>query len=166
MAVRLKKIVPFFLALYFCVPFFAHASVISMPSNNLGLVGYWSFNEGSGTTAHDTSGQGNTGTITGSPSWVTGESGKALQFTSTSQYVTTGYTIPAQSSATSFTWSVWVYNTSSGGTQVILGFRNGATWLKLTPSALEYSSGAIINNTIPTGRWTHIIIVKNGTSFT
>ena len=39
----------------------------SMPSS---LVGYWSFEEGSGTVAHDRSGYGNDGTLIGDPLWV------------------------------------------------------------------------------------------------
>jgi len=35
-----------------------------------GLVGYWRFNEGHGTTAADSSGHGNTGTLVNGPSWL------------------------------------------------------------------------------------------------
>jgi hypothetical protein len=45
-----------------------------------GLVGWWSFNEGSGTVAGDNSGNGNIGTIN-SAAWVDGKYGKALDFT-------------------------------------------------------------------------------------
>lgn len=37
-----------------------------------GLVGYWKFNEGTGNIAHDSSGNGNDGTIFGDPAWVEG----------------------------------------------------------------------------------------------
>jgi regulation of enolase protein 1 (concanavalin A-like superfamily) len=46
------------------------------------LVGYWNLNEGSGTTAADASGSGNTGTLINSPAWTAGESGNALNFVS------------------------------------------------------------------------------------
>ncbi|HWB33937.1 MAG TPA: LamG domain-containing protein [Candidatus Paceibacterota bacterium] len=153
-------------AIALCAPAAAQASVLSRPTNRLSLAGYWPLDDGSGTTAQDISGNNRAGTLTGSPPWITGKIGGALQFTSSGQYVTTGYTVPAQSSATSFTWSAWVYLTSTGGTQVIIGFRNGVTWNKLTPSSFEYNSGGIISNTIPANRWTQIIIVKSGTNFT
>ncbi len=38
--------------------------------NELGLKGFWNFNEGQGATAQDTSGNGNNGTIVGTPVWV------------------------------------------------------------------------------------------------
>ena len=44
------------------------------------LAGYWNLNEGSGTTAADASGSGNTGTLVNSPGWIAGESGNALNF--------------------------------------------------------------------------------------
>ncbi len=40
--------------------------------NEQGLVGYWKFDEMSGTTANDSSGNGNTGTLIGNPAWVNG----------------------------------------------------------------------------------------------
>ncbi len=51
------------------------------PFNDSGLVGYWKFDEGSGTTAGDSSGNGNTGTLTNGPTWTTGKVGSgALSF--------------------------------------------------------------------------------------
>ncbi len=44
------------------------------------LVGWWTFDEGSGTIAYDYSGQGNDGTIEGDPQWVDGKIGGAMQF--------------------------------------------------------------------------------------
>jgi Tol biopolymer transport system component len=43
-------------------------------------VGYWKFDEGSGTVASDSSGNGNTGTLMNGPQWVDGKVGKALKF--------------------------------------------------------------------------------------
>lgn len=47
---------------------------IITPSN---LVGYWKFDEGLGSIAHDSSGNGNTGTLVNAPQWVNGISGSA-----------------------------------------------------------------------------------------
>ncbi len=54
-----------------------------------GPVGYWTFDEGHGTTAHDESGQGNDGTITGA-AWQDESmcvSGKCLYFDGSGDYV-------------------------------------------------------------------------------
>jgi hypothetical protein len=50
------------------------------PPPTAGLVGAWGFNEGTGTTLGDSSGNGRTGTITGA-TWTTGRFGQALNFT-------------------------------------------------------------------------------------
>ena len=43
-----------------------------------GLVGWWKFDEGSGTVAYDSSGNGNDGNLTNGPTWTTGKIGGAL----------------------------------------------------------------------------------------
>lgn len=70
------------------------AATLSKPPNNLGLVGYWSFNEGTGTVATDFSGTGNNGAMqtfsappTASSGWTDGPRGKALNFDGTSDYI-------------------------------------------------------------------------------
>ncbi len=61
----------------------ATASVTVMVSNTVpvqGLVTYWTFDEGSGTTANDSSGSGNKGTLFNTPTWTTGKLNGALSF--------------------------------------------------------------------------------------
>ncbi len=58
-------------------------SIIPRQPNNLGLTGYWSFNDGSGSVATDSSGKGNHGTLGAgmtSADWVNGKRGLALDF--------------------------------------------------------------------------------------
>jgi len=70
----------------------------SYAQTNNGLVAWWTFDDGisnpSSTTAADSTGNGNTGTLVNSPSWVTGKYGDALSFNGTNQYVSTTYTPP------------------------------------------------------------------------
>jgi hypothetical protein len=57
--------------------------LMSMPltgTTKAELVGWWRFDEGSGTVANDSSGNGNTGTLNGDPQWVIGYYGSALEF--------------------------------------------------------------------------------------
>src|SRR5580698_11526594 len=81
-----------------------------------GLVGYWPFDETSGSVAHDASGFGNNGALLCNsncalPTWTAGIHHGALDFTSASQYVS----VPDASSldfAGQFTISFWLYKTA------------------------------------------------------
>lgn len=54
-----------------------------------GLVGYWKLDEGSGTSAADSSTNAITaGTLTNGPTWVTGQIGSAVDFDGTNDYIT------------------------------------------------------------------------------
>lgn len=81
----MKRFAPFLLLLLLLIP--QHAAHADITSN---LVGYWPFDAGTGTTAADSSGSGNTGTLSGStiPTWVMGKVGPfALNFNGTSASV-------------------------------------------------------------------------------
>jgi len=55
--------------------------VLSVPGSVFAdLVGHWTLDDGSGTVAADSSGNGNDGTIVGNPTWIPGVGGTALEF--------------------------------------------------------------------------------------
>jgi hypothetical protein len=58
-------------------------STTTCASCSQGLLGLWHLDEGSGATSMDSSGNSNLMTLNASPTWVTGESGDALQFNNT-----------------------------------------------------------------------------------
>jgi prepilin-type N-terminal cleavage/methylation domain-containing protein len=67
-------------------------SDLFIPSPHSGLVGYWNFDEGTGTIAYDLSGYGNNGTLvnfsfTETSGWTTGKIGKALIFDGADDWV-------------------------------------------------------------------------------
>ncbi len=70
--------------LFFLLPSMADAASISRPVNGLGLVGYWSFNEGTSTNAGDYSGYGNAAIA--STTWIAGKRGTALSFNRSTDY--------------------------------------------------------------------------------
>ena len=77
------------------------------------LVGWWKFDDGSGTTAADSSGNGLTATLVNGVSWVTGKLGDAVSANGVNQYVS----IPAinLSATNAVTWAAWVNRTYSTG---------------------------------------------------
>jgi photosystem II stability/assembly factor-like uncharacterized protein len=68
-----------------------------------GLIGYWNFDEGSGSVAHDTSGSGYNGVVSGA-TWTTGKINSALMFSVNTNSVTT----PSIALGNTFSLSAWV----------------------------------------------------------
>jgi len=73
-----------------------------------GLVGYWKLDEGNGTTAGDSSGNNNNGTLENGPIWVSGKYGEALSFDGNA-YVTVpdSYDLRVQN----FSLEAWIFMT-------------------------------------------------------
>lgn len=154
----------------------ARAAILSRAPNNLGLVGYWAFNEGAGTLAMDSSGQNNTGTISGA-AWTDGKRGKALSFNGSSDFISVGNINESQS----YTFGGWFKTTAvspndnighriitvlrmSGGSKICIGLRNNKAWVMWLNSSGawdELQSSASFNN----GYWHHITATTDGTNF-
>jgi len=118
-------------------------------SNNypygVNLVGYWKFDEGSGTTANDSSGHGNNGTLIGGPTWVDGVVGKCLSFDGVNDYVEIPNVL--NQSTTEQEWSVtaWVNIKDTGSTQyLVAGINLGVSlaWYTTDKLLLYLNSGA------------------------
>ncbi len=77
------------IAFSFCAGLVVLTLALSSTASAAGLVGWWTFDETSGNTAKDSSGKGNDGRIVGTPQWVSGKIGGALQFNG-STYVDCG----------------------------------------------------------------------------
>ena len=86
------------------------------------LVGWWKFDETSGTIAHDASGNGNDGTIEGDPIWVVGKVDGALQLDGDGDYVDIGSVgISGMDSRTIAGWAR-ASTTSIPGWTTVFGF--------------------------------------------
>jgi len=154
-------------------------SVHSIPAgvSPEGLVGYWNFDEGSGSIAHDSSGNGNDGTIYGA-TWTPGKFGYALGFDGIDDFVkvTSPPNLPAGNSARTIT--AWVnvkvlpkgvnegvvvgYGTTSGDSSFELG-----VFGENKDNRFFYSQWYrdVVGNTIPqVGQWYHIAITHDGTT--
>jgi len=101
------------------------------PGTRAGVVGAWLFDEGSGTTATDSSGNGLTGTIMGAPEWLAegeGMFGSALRF-GEGDYIDFGPPTPsALLVEQDITLSVWCKpHQVVSHWQVVLSMQRGAT---------------------------------------
>ena len=146
-----------------------------------GLVGYWAFNEGSGTSAADSSGNGNTGAITSGTWSASGKIGSALDFNGTTSKVNAGSAAVLDNLA-NFTYSAWV-NPRTLGESIFAGIivekAGGLGFKKLTLSDssgnqfygdVEMSGETTIAssnvNELQFNIWTHIVLVYNDTNKT
>ena len=105
-------------------------------SAQTGLVAAYGFDQGSGTTAADASGNANTGTLSG-PTWnAAGRYGGALAFDGTNDWVT----VPDNALldlTSGMTIEAWVYATSVGGWRTVL-LKQTSNGLELCPVCVEY----------------------------
>jgi hypothetical protein len=77
------------------------------------LVGLWHFDEGSGTTSADSSGNGNTASLVNSPTWQTGYVNDAIQTNGTSSYIQAPLGSSPFGSLSALTAAAWVYVTAA-----------------------------------------------------
>jgi hypothetical protein len=143
---------------------------------------YWKFDEGSGTTTADSSGNGNTGTLTGSPvpAWTAGYRQNALSFDGTQNYVSvphtaalnaypitvtawfkTSVTTSAQSivnkyvSASMNGYNVFLYNGGLCAWYFTNGTTNNAIYDSSSGGNCTLSPGVTVNN----NTWHHVAFV-------
>ena len=150
--------------------------------NTTGLVGYWTFDEGNGSTASDQSGNGNAGTWNGSGShWATGKVGSAGQFNGTNDYVGVAASVSIQG-ISSYTVAAWI-NMALPGTNynpifckesgvdvsdIVIddsgsGVSDRITFSHNNGNGGTPSSGeAYTNPAIPANVWAHIAVTYSG----
>jgi hypothetical protein len=94
--------------LIYLVAFFGGLSLGLTCPANAGPTGHWTFDEGVGDVAHDSSGNNNDGTLLGNPVWVTGRIGSgALSFDNTDDILIIGYD-PSLDLESELTIALWV----------------------------------------------------------
>jgi RHS repeat-associated protein len=126
-------------------------------ANGAGATALWSFNEGSGTTAAEATGHYN-GTLVGSPQWVTGYAGKALDFGGVSGRYVSETTLPGPSAP--YTLEAKIKITTASG--VLTRWGNlGPMWsMSAGGTSVAFMNG---QGTVPTGRWVHVAFTFDGT---
>lgn len=131
-----------------------------------GLQGHWKLDESSGTSAADSSGNGNTGTTSGSPTWTTGQIDGGLSFDGTDDCIVIPYTADLElSTGESITIAGWhksasvvsdtiVFSDNIGNMNYVLGFdSSGYITFSYNDTGQTYSSSAAY---LATDTWQHI----------
>ena len=150
-----------------------------------GPVGYWNMDDGSGTSAQDISGNGNTGTLTNGPAWSAGKYGKGLAFDGSNDFVRV--TDPASGildfgAGKDFSIGVWVKTTEVPGSNewpMILNKEVSASrtgynlYLNASGNGVvgfdTFSAGvnngvAYTTTRVNDGKWHYVAAVRDGTT--
>ena len=126
-----------------------------------GLAGYWKLDDGSGGSAADATGNGNTGTLSGSPAWTGGKINGAVRFNGGSDKITLG----SLATGTTYTLSLWVNATGSGLYNGLITESNskGFFYNNSTGYPTLYFSGAnhSFSSTLPLNQWVHLVVANN-----
>ncbi|MDE1855242.1 MAG: LamG domain-containing protein [Candidatus Micrarchaeota archaeon] len=131
------------------------------------LQAYWKFDEGSGSTAYDSSGNGNTGTLVNSPAWVPGKLGDALSFNGRNQYVSTNYYGVSGGHARTFiAWvkvsgacynpvcDILTYGSEESGARIEWSIEGNGVGLRAYESYIVYSAPNVSD-----GKWHQLAMV-------
>jgi hypothetical protein len=151
------------------------ASLIDGPGND--PVAYWNFEERSGTSTTDKSGNNNTGTLTNSPTWTAGKIGSGLNFSPTNSYVSV-----ADATALNITGDItveaWVKpnvidstsrvflekgdGASAANRQYALRLNSSNRWEFFLYTGSTTNSTPDSTTTPSTSRWDHVVGVRSG----
>jgi hypothetical protein len=147
------------------------------PNTDPSLLGYWSFNEGSGTVAADGSGHGNDGQLMNGPTWVPGRIAGALKFDGVDDYVLVPHNDSLLPTGNEVTVSVWINAERHTGP-------NNATWQGIlskgdnprlyslyteASGVLHFSTGpsgafvgTLSTGQVPLHEWVHVVAMVSG----
>lgn len=138
-----------------------------------GLVGYWKFDESTGTVAYDSSGSGNNGTLVNAPTRATSSclAADCLTFNGISSYVTATAMVSPDLYGTVSAWvngtgQAFEYSTGTfipGSFSVSIGSSvNGSINTRFVYSDLSYiDHSGITPSAWISGGWNHVVLVRN-----
>ena len=135
-----------------------------------GLLAHWSFDDGAGTVASDTTGNFD-GTLIGDPSWASGYVNTALDFDGVGDMVEVP-TAPALETPAQLTLAAWVKSPSAGAWQSIIDKRDGGydgydLFLSDQGRAfMRINSETIVGSAVLTDdTWYHVAATYDGSEF-
>ncbi len=136
------------------------ATPTATPAPVAGLIAGYAFEEGSGTTANDVSGNNHHLTLTGGPTWGTGRYGGGLVLDGTDDRGSVAnFTLPSQ-----FTFMAWVNNPSNQSYEAIMTVGSERD-LFIQDGTLHFYDGSAEKSfgvTVATGSWQHVAMTYNG----
>jgi len=131
-------------------------------------VGVWSFDEGTGTRAADSSGNGNDATLGGGPAWTVGLVGGAAEFDGLTRDAMIPDSPSLSVTGTGLTLSTWIYPTQAkGGALIHKDFQYSL--YRRANGALTYADSATWSyatigdhGMTPLNAWSHVTVTFDG----
>ncbi|MFC1633350.1 LamG-like jellyroll fold domain-containing protein [Planctomycetota bacterium] len=134
------------------------------------LVGWWRFDDGSGTTAMDFSGKGNDGTLMGDTIWVPGRLGMAVEFDGVDDFVEVPHdeSLMAETEVTVMAWihtsrhlgpngELWQGILAKGNTVRSYSlYTESAGGLHFSTTSAGAFVGTVSSNQVPLNEWAHV----------
>jgi hypothetical protein len=169
--------------LFYLISFVLVLGMVLTGAAKADLVGWWRFNEGSGDTASDSSGNGHDGTLLGNPEWVIGPPGfgGALAFHPDKCIgVDTGIYDPTNGTG-QFTVALWAFWDGTGTFQHFLtksagwgadtmmfqfelwGAHETATYTDRV-GVSHQAAGSVEFSILPKNEWVHLALTFDGTN--
>jgi hypothetical protein len=156
---------------------------LAIPAAQADLVGHWTFDEGTGATAYDSSGHGYNGTISNA-TYTSGVVGTgALDFNGANAYVNVGYHAPLALAGSNYTiawWMKWAAGSSrpqriiqmdsaesfTGGYAIWIGdgVNEGITSTHNDGSSTSLTWKALDSSNILSNEWMHMALVFDGSN--
>ena len=153
---------------------------MSMDVHASDLAAYWPFDEGTGTSVADSSGNGNDGTTAGATQWVGGRMGGALQFDGDTAIVTVPHsesldfgddfsvvfwvqTTQAKADIAAWWNGGWIINKDMPGQADCTDWdiaNVGGTIVFITGNAENDADDLLVSSPINDGEWRHIAITR------
>jgi glucose/arabinose dehydrogenase/chitodextrinase len=157
----------------------SYTASYTVTSNSLpaGLVAGWSFDEGSGTSAHDASGNGNTLTLLSGATWSSGQDSGGLAFSGSANASTADAV--SLDLASSYTLTAWIHPFTLSGYRTILikehtnGNGGCGYWLQTVGDQISsgFNNGSLCKEHtasahLQPGTWSHIAAVFDNSANT
>jgi len=152
-----------------------------VPVTNAGLVGWWQLDEAAGTTAKDSSGNGNDGTLEGNPTVVGGPFGNALAVANQRVAIPASKTLTADLFQGPFTLTLWINPKRTGNAwqQIFRAWRTAGnsndtlflnndgrlSWRGHVNAVWAGGMCETAAGVVPADQWTHAAVTGDTTNF-
>ena len=143
--------------------------VLTVNDSAVSAVAHWAFEEGTGVTASDASGNGNTGVLNGGASWAAGQVGGALSLSGAAQDVVVPDSASLRITGTGLTLAAWIFPTQASAGALIHKHEHYSL-LRKADGSLTYADSATWSyatmgsyGSTPLNAWSHVAVTFDGT---